>query len=192
MSFLYISSFYLPEFCSEITLGDVEFEYETKTSEKGFVDVINEVGGEDNDARKPLNMIEQNTHIDISISVRGCSKERHYIAATSCVLYLKFHSRGLSSLSKQTFSLVEHQNSILVSSLLENGVDILGALSHPFAEEFPTVDHFQRFSNFVANCLGDKGFTCAWTAMKQNGKTLMVTFCKSPLAKEHSSAKTEC
>ena len=46
-------------------------QYIVQSPDKGLVDVVDEVGGEDDDAWEPLNVVEQHTHIHIGIVVRG-------------------------------------------------------------------------------------------------------------------------
>ena len=61
----------LPKPGSEVPRWCIKGQHEPQSSEEGLVDVVNEVGGEDDDAREPLNVVEEDTHIHISIAVRG-------------------------------------------------------------------------------------------------------------------------
>ena len=51
-------------------------QHESQSSEEGLVDVLNEVCGEYNDAWKPLYVVEEHSHIDISIAISGCAGGR--------------------------------------------------------------------------------------------------------------------
>ena len=46
-------------------------QYKAQSPEEGLVDVVDEVGSEDDDAWEPLNVVQQHTHIHIGIAVRG-------------------------------------------------------------------------------------------------------------------------
>lgn len=94
----------------------------------------------------------------------------------------------LRSLTKETLSLVKHQNGVLVLSLLKDGVYVLGALSHPLAEEFPAIHHLQWLPHFIANGLGHQGFASARIAMKEDCQAFVVPLGKAPLPKEYGSA----
>ncbi len=89
--------------------------------------------------------------------------------------------------SEETFSFIKNQDGILVSGLLEDGVDVLGALPHPFAEQFSTVDYFERFAHFVAYSFCHECFSCTWSSVEEDGQTLVVSLGKAPLTKQHSS-----
>ena len=70
---------------------------------------------------------------------------------------------------------------------LEDCVDVLGALTHPFAQQLSTVDDLEWFANFIADGLGCHGFSSAWWAMQEDCQTLVVALRKAPLTKQHSS-----
>ena len=48
-------------------------QHEAQSPEEGLVDILNEVCGEDDDAWKPLYVVEENSHINISIAISGCA-----------------------------------------------------------------------------------------------------------------------
>ena len=48
-------------------------QHEAQSPEEGLVDILNEVCGENDDAWKPLYVVEENSHINISIAISGCA-----------------------------------------------------------------------------------------------------------------------
>ena len=48
-------------------------QHETQSPEESLVNVINEIGGEDDDARESLYVVEQHSNIHIGIAVSGCA-----------------------------------------------------------------------------------------------------------------------
>jgi len=45
-------------------------QYKAEPPEEGFVNVVNEVSGEDDDAREALDVVEEHSHIHIGVAVR--------------------------------------------------------------------------------------------------------------------------
>ena len=69
---------HLPQFGSEFGWRDFKVQHKAQSPEEGFVDVVDEVSGEDDDAGEPLNVVQQYSHINIRIAVcRGavCARE---------------------------------------------------------------------------------------------------------------------
>lgn len=66
----YRDSAHLPELFSECLARNVQLQDKAKSSEEGHVYVVDEVGGENDDAREPLNVVQQNANIDVRIPVR--------------------------------------------------------------------------------------------------------------------------
>ena len=69
---------HLPQFGSEFGWWDFKVQHKAQSPEEGFVDVVDEVSGEDDDAGEPLNVVQQHSHINIRIAVcRGavCARE---------------------------------------------------------------------------------------------------------------------
>ena len=62
---------YLPELGPEFGWRGFKLQYKAQSPEEGLVDVVDEVCGEDDDAREPLNVVEQHTNIHIGIAVCG-------------------------------------------------------------------------------------------------------------------------
>ncbi len=62
---------YLPEFDPEVVWRYVELEDEAEPPEEGLVDVVNEVGGEDDDPGETLNVVEEDTHVHVGIAISG-------------------------------------------------------------------------------------------------------------------------
>ena len=46
-------------------------QYKSQPPEEGLVDVVNEIGSQNDDARKPLYVVKKYTYIDIGIPVCG-------------------------------------------------------------------------------------------------------------------------
>lgn len=86
----------------------------------------------------------------------------------STVLLLAQILHHLCSLTKQSFSFIKHEDGILLSCLLEDGIYVLGALSHPLAQKLTTVDNLQWFPYFIANSLSNQCLASARWAMEQN------------------------
>ena len=82
--------------------------------------------------------------------VEGCGDQND---AVSYSLYAGYHSPHPCALSKEAFCFIKHQDGILVPRLLEDGVNVLSALSDPLAEQFPAIDHLQWLADLVANGL---------------------------------------
>ena len=59
----------LPQSCSQSVGRNGKVENKLESTEERLVDVVNDVGGEDNDSWKALNVIEQDTHIDVGIAI---------------------------------------------------------------------------------------------------------------------------
>ena len=51
----------------------LKVQHEAQSPEEGLVDILNEVCGEDDDAWKSLYVVEENSHINISIAISGCA-----------------------------------------------------------------------------------------------------------------------
>ena len=68
---IHLLSPYPPQFSPEVEWWDIKLDHKPQPPEEGLVDVLEEVGGEDDDAREPLNVVEQDTHVHIGISVCG-------------------------------------------------------------------------------------------------------------------------
>ncbi len=62
---------YLPQLGTEFLARNIELEDIAQTSEEGFVDVVNEVSSENNDAGKSLYVIQQHAHIHVGIAICG-------------------------------------------------------------------------------------------------------------------------
>ena len=60
---------HLPQFGSELGWGDFKVQHKAQSPEEGFVNVVDEVGGEDDDAGESLNVVQQHSHIHIRIAV---------------------------------------------------------------------------------------------------------------------------
>ena len=81
--------------------------------------------------------------------------EGHAATLTSSLQYFVFGgcmdytSRGESNIrhgcswSKEPLRLIKYQNSVSESGFLKNGINVLGALSHPLTEQLTTVDNLQ-------------------------------------------------
>ena len=62
---------YLPQLAPELEGWDIKLQYEAQPPEEGLVDVVDEVGGEDDDAREPLDVVEQYSHVHVGVAVGG-------------------------------------------------------------------------------------------------------------------------
>ena len=82
--------------------------------------------------------------------VEGCGDQND---AVSYYPYAGYHSPHPCPLSKEALGFIKHQDGILVPRLLEDGINVLSALSDPLAEQFPAIDHLQRLADLVANGL---------------------------------------
>ena len=51
-------------------------QHKSQSPEEGLVDVVNEVCGEYNDPWKSLYVVEEDSHVDISIAISGCAGGR--------------------------------------------------------------------------------------------------------------------
>ena len=51
----------------------LKVQHEAQSPEEGLVNILNEVCGEDDDAWEPLYVVEENSHINISIAISGCA-----------------------------------------------------------------------------------------------------------------------
>ena len=92
-------------------------------------------------------------------------------------------------LSKETLRLIKHQDGILVLRLLEDEIDILGALPHPLAQQLPAVHHLEWLAHLVADSLSHHGLASARTAMKEDGEALVVALGEPPLPKQYRPAE---
>ena len=52
-------------------VGHVQLQDVSETTEESFVDVLNEVGGENDDTWKPFYVVQQHTHIHVGIAISG-------------------------------------------------------------------------------------------------------------------------
>ncbi len=59
---------YLPELDPEVVRRYIELEDEAEPPEEGLVDVVNEVGGEDDYPGKSLIVVEEDTHVQGGVS----------------------------------------------------------------------------------------------------------------------------
>ena len=62
---------YLPEFCPQLVGGDAEVKDELEPAEEGLVDVVDDVGDEDDHARETLDVVEQHAHVHVGIAIGG-------------------------------------------------------------------------------------------------------------------------
>ena len=74
-----ISYSYPPNLWAELEQWDIKCQHKLESPEESLVEVIDEVGGEDNDAREPLNVVEKNTNINVGIAVRWSSVCVHIV-----------------------------------------------------------------------------------------------------------------
>ena len=52
----------------------LKVQHEAQSAKEGLVGILNEVCGEDDDAWEPLYVVEENSHINISIAISGCAR----------------------------------------------------------------------------------------------------------------------
>ena len=50
-------------------VGNIQLQHISEAPEESFVDVFNEVGGKHDDTRKPLNVVQQHSHIHVGIAI---------------------------------------------------------------------------------------------------------------------------
>ena len=62
---------YLPYLGAQLEWWYFKSQHKLEPPEESLVQVINEVGGKNDDTREPLNVVEKNTHINIGIAVSG-------------------------------------------------------------------------------------------------------------------------
>ena len=60
---------YLPQSRSQCIGWNVKTKYELEPAEEGLVYVVNDVGSEDYDSRKAFNVIKQDAHVHIGITI---------------------------------------------------------------------------------------------------------------------------
>ena len=174
-------------------------QHKSEPTEESPVYVVYEVSGEDDDAREPLDVVEEHTHVHIGIAVcggagdgrggggggggeghergKGRDGERdrrrrwseikwhliskqllHVHKPQSYVLCEEDHISLLSPMlphaihtniphgspgSEQPLCLIKDQDGIRVACLLEDGINVLCALSHPLTQQFSTVHHLE-------------------------------------------------
>ena len=63
----------------------VQLQHEAQPAEEGLVDVVDEVGGEDDDAGEPLDVVEENSHVHVGIAVRGGARVSVCVCVCVCV-----------------------------------------------------------------------------------------------------------
>lgn len=66
---------YLPEFDSEFPGRHVKLQDVAEASEECLVNVLDEVGGEDDDTSVSLNMVEEHPHIHVGIAICRRTKQ---------------------------------------------------------------------------------------------------------------------
>ena len=60
---------YLPYLGAQLECWDIKGKHKLEPPEESLVHVVNEVGGENDDTREPLNVVEKNTNINVGIAV---------------------------------------------------------------------------------------------------------------------------
>ena len=62
--------YYLPNLSAQLGWRDLKLKHKSEPPKECLVNVLNEVGGENDDPWEPLNLVEQYPHVHISIPVR--------------------------------------------------------------------------------------------------------------------------
>ena len=60
---------HLPYLSTQLDWWDVKCQHKLEPPEESLVQVINEVGGENDDPRETLNMVQKNTDINVGITI---------------------------------------------------------------------------------------------------------------------------
>ncbi len=69
---------YPPELGPQLERRHVELQDESQPPEEGLVNVLNEVGGENDDAGEALDVVEKDTHVHVGITISGGPAEEGY------------------------------------------------------------------------------------------------------------------
>ena len=64
-------------------VGNIQLQHISEAPEESFVDVFNEVGGKHDDNRKPLNVVQQHSHIHVGIAISGSPGSSNIVWHTS-------------------------------------------------------------------------------------------------------------
>ena len=62
---------HLPQFHPLFAVGNVELQNKLEPSEEGFVDVLVEVGGEDDNAGEVLDVVQEHSYVHVGIAISG-------------------------------------------------------------------------------------------------------------------------